>query len=174
MGHVNIELKARCAEPDRVRAFLRAAGADFKGIDHQIDTYFQVPTGRLKLRQGTIENALIYYQRPNEAGPRRADVSLARTRPDSELAEVLGKALGVLVTVKKQREIYFLDNVKFHIDAVKGLGNFVEIEAIDADGSIGIEELRRQCVLYMKHFEIRPGDLVEASYSDIFMQKETT
>ena len=52
MGHVNIEIKARCSKPDRVRAFLRAAGADFKGIDHQIDTYFRVPTGRLKLRPG--------------------------------------------------------------------------------------------------------------------------
>ena len=31
----------------------------------------------------------------------------------------------------KKREIYFIHNVKFHIDNVKNLGTFIEIEAID-------------------------------------------
>ena len=49
---INSEIKARCTDQEAVRHYLREHGADFKGTDHQIDTYFHVPKGRLKLRQG--------------------------------------------------------------------------------------------------------------------------
>lgn len=171
MSHINIEIKAHCRRPDKVRAALHAAGADFKGTDAQTDTYFRVPRGRLKLRQGNIENALIFYQRPDLAGPKQAEVSLYRSSPNADLADVLTGALEILVVVKKQREIYFLDNVKFHIDSVEGLENFVEIEAIDADGSIGIDTLRQQCDFYMKQLGILTTDLVNRSYSDMLLEK---
>lgn len=78
----------------------------------------------------------------------------------SALTGVLENALGVLVTVDKQREIYFLENVKFHIDQVGQPGSFVEIEAIDEDSSIGIKKLREQCEYYMQQFDILPQDLI--------------
>ncbi len=65
------------------------------------------------------------------------------------------------------REIYFIENVKFHLDEVKGLGTFVEIEAIDSDGSIGKEKLLEQCNFYLQAFEIKDEDLLEKSYSDM-------
>ena len=172
MGHVNIEIKARCGEPGKVREVLRSAGAECKGTDRQTDTYFRVAEGRLKLRQGNIENALIFYRRPDEAGPKRADVSLYRTGGDAALGEVLAAALPVLVVVRKVREIYFLENVKFHIDAVEGLGEFVEIEAIDADGTIGTGKLQQQCERYMEQFGIEASDLVKDSYSDMLLKQE--
>ena len=56
MKHINIEIKAKCFHPQKVEAFLLSAAANFVGLDQQRDTYFQVPNGRLKLRQGNIEN----------------------------------------------------------------------------------------------------------------------
>ena len=56
---VYVEIKARAAHPDRIERVLRAHGARYVGRDRQIDTYFHCPAGRLKLRRGTIENALI-------------------------------------------------------------------------------------------------------------------
>lgn len=172
MSHTNIEIKARCKDPQKIREFLQKAGADFKGIDNQTDTYYQSSHGRLKLRQGTIENALIFYQRPDQKGPKQANVSLYRTGPQSALAEVLSSALKTQTTVKKHREIYFLDNVKFHIDFIEELGYFVEIEAIDTKGDIGIEKLRRQCEFYMKQLGITPADLKSRSYSDMLLEKD--
>ena len=61
MSHTNIEIKACCAAPEEIREVLAEQGADFKGIDHQTDIYYKVPKGRLKLRQGNIENSLIFY-----------------------------------------------------------------------------------------------------------------
>ena len=169
MSHINIEIKARCDEPDKVREILLANSADFKGLDHQIDTYFRCATGRLKLRQGNIENNLIHYHRPNTAGPKQSDVTLFKTAPESNLRELLSAALGVLAVVDKQREIYFIDNVKFHIDTVASLGSFVEIEAIDYETDADPAGLDRQCRQYITLLGIQPDDLVEGSYCDMLL-----
>lgn len=71
------------------------------------------------------------------------------------------------MVVEKRREIWFDANVKFHLDTVQGLGTFVEIEAIDTDGSISEAVLEEQCRFFMDLFAIAPADLVERSYSDL-------
>ncbi len=166
MTHLNIEIKAKSADNERVKAILEAHSADFKGIDHQIDTYFKVQYGRLKLREGNIENALIFYNRPNQAGPKQSDILLYQSKPHSTLKAILTQANGILKVVDKHRHIYFIKNVKFHLDMVQGLGSFVEIEAIDSDGSIGYDKLLEQCQYYMQLFGIADGDLLTGSYSD--------
>lgn len=167
MGHINVEIKARCSNPERVRAILRERGAEYKGMDRQTDTYFKVAKGRLKLRQGDIENGLIHYERPDQVGPKQSDVSLYPVENASALKQVLTAALGVFKVVKKKRQIYFLENVKFHLDVVEGLGRFVEIEAIGAAGAADTAELLGQCRKYMDLLGIAQADLVDASYADM-------
>lgn len=171
---LNVEIKARCSPLDRVRRVLKEEDARFVGEDDQTDTYFRVRRGRLKLREGTIEEALIHYDRPDEQGPKPSDVLLYTPQPASELKALLKRALGVLVVVEKRREIYFLGNVKVHLDRVKELGTFVEIEAQDADGTLGAEELRAQCEHYMARFGLSSEALVAHSYSDMMVQHQTT
>ncbi len=171
MTHINIEIKARSNNQDAIREILKSKNADFKGVDHQIDTYFKVNNGRLKLREGKIENLLIRYQRENKEGPKQSDVTLFKSDPKSSLKEILTKAVGILVVVDKKREIYFIDNVKFHIDIVEDLGTFVEIEAIDNDGTIGKDKLLEQCQFFLDLFKISQEDLISVSYSDLLLQK---
>lgn len=167
MPHIiNVEIKARCTDAGRVRTVLQERGARFAGLDHQIDTYFRVAQGRLKLREGNIENALIYYRRQNEDGPKTSDVLLHPTSAGSGLKELLSAALGVLVTVDKRREIFYLENVKVHIDSVEHLGEFVEIEAA-GDEQADRSRLLAQCRELMQAFHIREQDLVANSYSDL-------
>ena len=167
----NIEMKARYINPSYVRSVLKRLKADFKGTDHQIDTYFKINNGRLKLRQGKIENNLIFYKRDNKKGPKKADVILYEVK-DNEIKNILEKSLGILCTVDKKREIYYIDNVKFHIDKVKGLGNFIEIES--KSGSRSKSAMLKQVRHYMKLFRIKEMDLVKNSYSDMLMKKINT
>jgi len=171
MGHLNVEIKARCENQGKARDILKSLHADFKGVDHQIDTHFKVSNGRLKLREGNIENYLIFYERENREGPKQSKVTLFENNPDSSLKEILVKALGTFVIVDKQREIYFVDNVKFHVDTVEGLGAFIEIEAIDRDGSIGKDRLREQCDHYMDLLGVKADDLISVSYSDLLEKR---
>ncbi len=171
MKHINIEIKAKSNNHEKIRDFLKSHNADFKGIEHQIDTYFKVNKGRLKLREGNIENYLIYYERENKEGPKQSDIILFKSSSESSLKSILANANGVLIVVDKKREIYFIENVKFHIDTVEELGTFMEIEAIDEDGSIGKDKLFEQCKEYLEHFEISESDLISVSYSDLLLEK---
>ncbi|TYP93343.1 putative adenylyl cyclase CyaB [Fodinibius salinus] len=173
MNILNIEIKARCEDPETIRSILEDQNADYKGTDHQIDTYFNVPEGRLKLRQGNIEKNLIFYRRPNSQTPEASNIDLMPAEHPEKLHALLDNALGTMVVVDKEREIYFIDNVKFHIDHVEKLGHFVEIEAIDEGGSIGEEKLRSQCQHYLELFDIPAEQLVAESYSDLLMNLDS-
>lgn len=171
--HLNIEIKARCRHPENIKQILTQHKARYVGLDHQIDTYFILPEGkgRLKLREGNIENSLIHYRRVDQAGPKRSEVTLYRPQSGPTLKTILTDTLGVFSVVDKQRHIYFIKNVKFHLDTVKGLGDFVEIEAIDKDGTIGEEQLRWQCDFFLRLFELKKEDLIEVSYSDMLFRE---
>lgn len=169
--HLNIEIKASCSDPQRIRDLLESQGAEYKGLDHQVDTYFKVQNGKLKLREGTIENALIFYERSNQEGPKDSNVILYSSRSGSSLKDALLGACGALVVVDKQRHIYFIDNVKFHVDLVENLGSFCEIEAIDKTGDIERDRLLQQCHYYMRLLGIQEADLISCSYSDLLLQK---
>ncbi len=171
MTPLNIEIKARTEFPDRIEAILRERNADYRGEDRQRDTYYQMPDGRLKLRQGNIENSLILYDRLEVEGLKRSEVVL-QTLPDSgdALRQILDRALGRRVVVDKKRKIFFLDNVKFHIDSVEGLGAFVEIEACDHSGTHSESELSGQCAYYQDLFGITADALIAKSYSDMILE----
>ena len=171
MNIKNIEFKARVENINVPEHQLKTLNPVYKGLDHQIDTYFNVSRGRLKLREGNIENALIHYERDDTAGQKQSDVILYRHKPEKPLKDILTLHLGVKAVVDKQRKIYFIDNVKFHFDVVKGLGTFVEVEAIDADGDYPIDTLKGQCDKYFKFFGLDKSDLVDLSYCDLIINK---
>ncbi len=171
MAVLNIEIKAKCKHPENIRNILKENNAFFKGTDNQKDTYFKVKNGRLKMREGNIEYSLVYYDREDISGPKRSDVLYYHPRKEDLVKQQLQKAIGTLIVVNKKREIYYVDNIKFHIDEVEELGNFVEIEAIDKTGNLGAEKLYEQCREYLSLFQIQDEDLITNSYSDMLMKK---
>jgi predicted adenylyl cyclase CyaB len=170
MNRINIEIKAKCQNQDKIRKILKSLKADFKGTDHQIDTYFKIKSGRLKLREGNIENCLIFYKRKNISGPKQSEVILYEAELMTPLKKILTEILGQLVIIDKKREIFFIKNVKFHLDSVKNLGTFVEIEAIDDKGVMSKNKLLKQCDHYLKLFNIKKSDLISKSYSDLLLK----
>jgi adenylate cyclase class 2 len=172
--HINYEFKARCADIEELEQRLLKLDPVFAGTDHQVDTYFLVPHGRLKLREGNIEHALIHYERSNLAGAKQSDVCLYQHQPDPALKDILVRSLGIKTVVDKRRKIYFVDNVKFHFDQVEALGSFIEVEAIDRDGSIGLEKLKEQCAYYASFFAVKPDQYMAASYSDLLLAKKSS
>lgn len=183
MSHRNVEIKARLSEGEYeghvskaafIRNLLIKQGAEYRGTDEQTDTYFNVPKGRLKLREGKIENNLIYYERSDQAGPKDSLFRLVGIGDAAGLKEVLSSSLGIKVVVRKKREIYYIRNVKFHIDEVPGLGAFAEIEAGNLLADLSPAELKDQCDQFMEALGILPEELISVSYSDMLMEKLTS
>jgi predicted adenylyl cyclase CyaB len=172
MSHLNIEIKAKSRSFGFIREYLKKNQAEFKGTDHQTDTYFNVSRGRLKLREGNIENNLIYYERNDETGMKESNFHLINIPDAKGLKEILTRSSGIKIIIEKKREIYFIENVKFHIDEVKDLGSFVEIEASNLYANVSQEKLRDQCQFYLREFGIKDEDLVGGSYSDLLLAGE--
>ena len=167
MAVLNFEFKARSSDNNALEQQLQELHPRFIGEDHQVDTYFNVNHGRLKLREGNIENALIFYERQNIATAKTSKVLLYQHSPDPALKAILIKLHGIKVIVEKKRMIYFIGHVKFHFDTVPGLGTFIEVEAIDRTGDIGIDQLQQDCEKYAALFNIQPADYISVSYSDM-------
>ena len=170
MAFLNVEIKAHCSNPAEVRSFLQRNDASFKGTDNQVDTYFKTNKGRLKLREGNIENNLIYYERTDHAGPKDSKFILVKVEDAAGLKQVLSLSMGIKAIVNKKREIYYIGNVKFHIDEVDRLGSFVEIEAGNVLAERSREELQKQCDHYVQALGIRHTDMLAQSYSDMLMK----
>jgi predicted adenylyl cyclase CyaB len=167
MHLLNVEFKAKVDDVQSFETRLLTLNPLFVGTDHQVDTYFNVARGRLKLREGNIEHALIHYDRADTAEAKSSDVILYRAEPDPALKDILVLHLGVKAVVDKLRRIYFIDNVKFHFDRVAGLGAFLEVEAIDREGKFTREQLQAQCDHYFAFFGLTDSMLREKSYSDM-------
>jgi adenylate cyclase, class 2 len=164
-AHVNAEFKARCSDPwDAIRR-VRAAGARWLSREHQVDTYYWVSEGRLKVRETGSRAELVWYFRSDTLRSKRSDVLMLTLRDASAVKATLAHALGVKAVVDKVRRIYIRDNVRVHIDEVRGLGEFVEIE------SVGTAEvfprLQRQAEEMARLLELQPKDLIRGSYSDL-------
>jgi predicted adenylyl cyclase CyaB len=167
----NFEFKAKVENLEKYENKLLSLNPLLKGEDHQIDTYFNTNNGRLKLREGNIENALINYNREDLSSAKLSDIILYKHHPDKALKEILKLQLGIKVIVDKKRKIYFIDNVKFHFDRIENLGTFLEVEAIDTDNKFTVEELKAQCDHYFHFFELTDSNIIAKSYSDLILEQ---
>jgi adenylate cyclase class IV len=156
----NLEIKARCREPDRARAL----ATETVGVDRQVDTYFKTNAGRLKLRESSLcGGQLIPYLRPNE-GVRRSDFQVLAVEDPAGLKSMLTQMLGVHRVVTKTREILLHKNVRIHLDEVDGLGSFVELEAV-FDGTPEQERRQHELVRWMMgEMGVSDADLIAGSY----------
>ena len=174
MTLTNIEIKAKSSEEEqnKIIGILKQKNAKYLGADVQTDTYFKIETGRLKLRRGNIENSLIYYEREDKKDSKQSDVILFDNQGRiNELEEIMKKTHDILVIVEKKRNIYFIENVKFHIDNVSRLGRFIEIEAISKDKILPIEKLQEQCNYYKTLLGIEDRNLIKNSYGDMLIEE---
>lgn len=165
----NIEFKARLVDFDRAVAIARRCADIHLGAERQIDTYFVAARGRLKLREIEGRGAwLIGYERSNDDGTRGSDYRLVEIADPANLRATLSTALGVLVTVRKVREIYLDRNVRIHLDRVEGLGEFLEFEAVLTGAHEDVEGRRRVDAL-RDAFAAVLGEPIATSYSDLLL-----
>ena len=131
----NIEIKARI---ESVEAWLPKARAVADSGPNRIlqdDTFFDCPSGRLNLRSfSATDGELIFYRRPDCAGPKESFYSLAPLGKPELLREVLNLAYGQIGRVRKTRHLFLAGRTRIHLDRVEGLGDFLELEVVLSEG----------------------------------------
>jgi len=168
---VNIEIKSILADYEQAKLRLQYLGIQEDSVLHQKDIFYRVPFGRLKLR--TIDNRtheLIIYFRHNSKSPKPSKYRRIRVKNPSVLNYFLMHIFGVRGVVEKERLLFLQDNIRFHIDKVKNLGNYFEIEYIVRESeSKSIAESKVDSLL--KILEISSQQLISESYIDLLCQK---
>lgn len=163
----NIEIKARCGDLKRAKEIALEIGAKFAGELHQIDTYFKVHHGRLKLREiNGREAQLIFYERADEPGARLSHYQICPVSDPDILKKLLTQALGVWKVIKKQRLLYWFENVRIHLDHVEGLDDFMEFEGI-VEHAQQTDAVRQKVEQLQLIFRISSSHLISHSYSDL-------
>ena len=166
----NVEIKARVPSIDGARRIVAALATAPPELLQQVDTFFQVPEGRLKVRafaDGTGE--LLSYHRPNQLGPSESAYSKSPCAGADILLETLKAVLPVRGTVKKNREIYFVGRTRVHLDQVEGLGCFLELEVVlSSDDSV--EDGMKEAQELLDALQIDEEMLVAEAYIDLLLK----
>jgi len=169
-GH-NVEIKARVEDLDALRVRAERLATQRVGLDRQVDTYFRVPGGRLKLRESSLSGGqLVPYLRPDEPGARRSDYLVVPVADAARLKELLARILGVQRVVRKTRQILLVDNVRVHLDEVEGLGTFLELEAVFDGSAAGEARERAKLARLLGELEVADTDLLSGSYEGLLAE----
>ncbi len=166
----NIEIKARAPEFDALKARAEQLSDSPAQTINQTDTFFFTSKGRLKLREfGAGAAQLIYYERPDQEGPKRSDYHVSETREPARLKSLLSLALGVRGTVQKVRRLYMVGQTRVHLDDVQNLGHFMELEVVLNPGE---SEEHGQAIArdLVAALGVKPADLLENAYIDLLEQ----
>lgn len=163
----NIEIKARVRDLAALIARAGELSDSPVALISQTDTFFNTARGRLKLRELPSAAAqLIYYERADQPGPKRSDYSIHETEDPEGLKGVLDRALGIRGTVEKVRRVYLIGQTRLHLDDVKGLGTFMELEVVLQAGQTEQEGLAIAESL-ISRLGIYRDDLLDAAYMDL-------
>ena len=164
----NIEIKAHARDPEALRD--RAASLSDQAPMHfrQEDTFFEVPSGRLKLRRfdDGQRAELIFYQRDDRDGPK---VSFYQKSPVSDadaMLALLSAALKVRTIVNKERTVYLVGRTRIHLDHVDNLGSFIELEVVLAQDETEESGFQEANDVFSK-LGVSEQDLVPLSYADL-------
>jgi predicted adenylyl cyclase CyaB len=163
----NIEIKARIRSVEAIMATV-AELADQGPIEiRQDDTFFTCPRGRLKLRAfSSTEGQLIFYRRPDQAGPKESFFITSPTASPDSLREALSSAYGQAGRVRKHRTLYLVGRTRVHLDRVEHLGHFLELEVVLSEGEpsgSGVVEAHK----LMASLGISSEQLIEGAYVDL-------
>lgn len=164
----NIEIKARARAFDELRERAAALSSDAPLIFRQQDFFYDVPRGRLKLRQfddGTPAE-LIFYQRDDRDGPRASYYTRSPVTNPEAMHALLATALTTRGIVTKERHVYLVGRTRIQLDRVDGLGDFIEIEVVlapedDEEGGTG------EAHALLAKLGVPQTDLVAQAYVDL-------
>jgi len=134
---IEIEVKAKVEDPERIRQRLDDLGCKLLKKVHQKDTYFKShfrsfkKTGEvLRIRKQIPGGDVITFKGPRLRSKIKAreeiEVKIENSVEAIRLLEKLG--FEPWITVEKEREEYQFNKFTLSLDRVKGLSHFIEIE----------------------------------------------
>lgn len=165
---VNLELKIIVKSHQIFRRKLIEIGAENIGLLNQKDVYYKVPKGLLKLRIEDGKESLIFYRRDENGKNRWSNYDIVRIENGGG-EKFLRKIFAVETIVEKSRELFYFENTRIHLDKVKSLGNYLELETLvlqgNADAKLRFEKIRNL-------LDLDISNQIKKSYRDLLISSK--
>ncbi len=167
----NIEIKARITDFEKVKILVEnLCNKPIESLK-QVDTFFNTPYGRLKLRETDNDTALIYYNRADSVEPSQSDIAISFTNNPETLKTLMSKSNGIRGIVNKKRILYKYKQTRIHLDDVEELGKFIELEVVLNDNQ-SVQDGEDIAFELMEKFNILKSELIDVAYIDL-LEKTT-
>ncbi len=113
---------------------------------------------------------MIFYFLADVAGTKQSDYEIAPVTDAAKLKSELERVLSESVAVEKTRLVFLSGQTRVHLDAVEGLGSFLELEVVLRDGQSPTEghAIARDL---MQQLGIQEADLIATAYADMLMER---
>lgn len=164
----NLEIKVILSSHKEVKEILHKNKIPFEELLSQKDIYYKSDKGLLKLRIENDKQTLIFYDRDEKSKKRWSDYHLLEIE-NTDANKYLKRFLEVLKIVKKKRELYLYKNTRIHLDYVKGLGCFLELETRVVKG---LKDAEKRFTFMMDLLKLRDEKEIRASYKDLLLLKD--
>lgn len=130
----NLELKIKVTSYDGIKKTLKKIKAEYVGVLNQKDIYYRCKSGLLKLRIENGNCTLIKYNRAEKSKDDRYSeyylVKISEGNPEKVFADIFE----IETVVEKKRFLYLYNNTRIHLDVIKKLGNYLELETLVLKG----------------------------------------
>ncbi len=163
---VNLELKIKVDSHNSFKRILKKIDAEKRGILNQKDIYYSVPNGLLKLRIENGSESLIYYNRNEAAKNRWSDYHVAYMSSKGS-DKLFSSFLKTEVVVEKKRELYYYDDTRIHLDTVKHLGKFLELETLVLNGKA---DAQKRFGKIKELLNLNDYEEIRSSYRDLLIK----
>ena len=168
----NIEIKARIESVEALIPIAATIASEGPTEILQDDTFFTCENGRMKLRAfSEKEGELIFYRRANQQGPKESFYLRSPTSSPDTLREALSQAYGQAGRVQKHRTLFIVGRTRVHLDRVKNLGHFLELEVVLQEGELaeaGVQEAHN----LMAELGVQASQLIEGAYVDLLSRTD--
>ncbi|HCC06392.1 TPA: adenylate cyclase [Candidatus Nomurabacteria bacterium] len=168
----NLEIKVLATNIEEMKRKALEINAEDFGLLHQIDTYFIVGEKRLKLREEKERNYLVYYVRPNTLDSKFCKYTIINIplRLTKITKQILSLIFGVKVTVNKTRNLFIYKNTRIHLDKVKDLDLYAELETVIKKEE-DTDELKKEHNFIIQTLGLDKLESIKESYSDLLLSK---
>jgi adenylate cyclase, class 2 len=164
----NLEIKVKLSSHKEVKSILKKNDIKLSELLVQKDIYYKVEKGLLKLRLEDGNQTLIFYDRNEKSKKRWSDFHLLEIN-NTDGNKYLRNFLDVLTVVDKKRELYWYKETRIHLDYVKSLGYFLELETRVING---LKDAEKRFNYLLDMLDLRNKNEIRASYKDLLMAKK--
>ena len=166
----NLEVKLQIDNLSRLKEISLKLGAQKHALLKQKDIYYNTDKGLLKLRIMPEFSEFIFYNRNESDGERWSDYNLLKISNRENPEDFFNLLFEPVAVVEKEREVLIYDDTRIHLDRVKNLGEFLELETVVTST---LDDAKKRFNFLAEKLNLELNNQIKKSYKNLVMEDDS-